>query len=124
VNVVDSCGWLEYYADGPNAARFAPVIRDPSHLLVPTISIYEVFKKVLLQFGEKEALAAVSDMSQGKVIDLDREIAMEAAKLSLDRRLPMADSIMLVTARRHAAVFWTEDIHFRDFPGVKYFEKK
>ncbi len=120
MNLVDSCGWLEYFADGPNAQFFAPAIEDTSHLLVPTLALYEVFKKVLQQRGEGTALQAVAIMMEGKVIDLTPEIALTAAKLSADLKLPMADSIMLATARSHQALLWTQDQDFQGLEGVRY----
>jgi predicted nucleic acid-binding protein len=124
VNVVDSSGWLEYFADGPNAAFFAPAIEATPELLVPTVSLYEVFKRVLQQRGEGQALQAVALMQQGRIVDLTAAIALSAAKASIERRLPMADSIMLVTAQTHAAAFWTQDADFDGVEGVKYVARK
>jgi predicted nucleic acid-binding protein len=124
MNVVDSSGWLEYFADGPNAEFFAPAVQDVEALLVPTISIYEVFKRVLQQRGEGEALQAAAMMAQGQVIELDTTLALEAAKLSAEEKLPMADSIMLVTARAYDATLWTQDTDFEGIAGVKYVEKQ
>jgi predicted nucleic acid-binding protein len=124
VNVVDSSGWLEYFADGPNAAFFAPAIEVPRELLVPTLSLYEVFKRVLQQRGEGQALQAVALMQQGQVVDLTAAIARSAAKAGIERRLPMADSIMLVTAQAHGAVFWTQDADFDGAAGVQYVAKR
>jgi predicted nucleic acid-binding protein len=124
VNVVDSSGWLEYFADGPNAAFFAPPIEATRELLVPTLSLYEVFKRVLQQRGEESALQAVALMQQGRIVELTATIALSAAKASVERRLPMADSIMLVTAQAHGAVFWTQDADFAKVEGVKYVAKK
>jgi predicted nucleic acid-binding protein len=101
MNVVDSSGWLEYFADAPNADFFARPIEDTERLIVPAISIYEVFKRVLTQRGEQEALHAIALMQQGAVVDLDTSLAMAAAKVSIDLKLPMADSIMLASARAH-----------------------
>jgi len=120
MNVVDSSGWLEYFADGNNASFFAPAIQKPADLLVPTVSIYEVFKRVLQQRDETQALQAVSAMQQGSVVDLDASIALAAAKLSTETRLPMADSVMLATARAFLAALWTQDAAFEDIEGVKY----
>lgn len=124
MNVVDSSGWLEYFADGPNAAFFAAPIEATRELLVPTLSLYEVFKRVLQQRGEEQALQAVALMQQGRVVDLTPAIALSAAKASIERRLPMADSIMLVTAQAHGAVFWTQDADFDGVVGVKYVAKR
>jgi predicted nucleic acid-binding protein len=124
MNIVDSSGWLEYFADGGNADFFAPAIEDTKNLLVPVICIYEVFKKLLLQSGISEAQTHVSDMKQGKIIEIDESLALSAAKLSADLKLPMADSLILATARANDAILWTQDEHFKDLDGVKYIEKK
>ena len=123
MNVVDSSGWLEYFADGPNADFFAPAVENLAELVVPSISIYEVFKRVLQQRDESDALQAAAVMQQGMVVDLDRAIALSAAKLSVELRLPMADSVMLATARAHNATLWTQDADFKDIEGVQYIEK-
>jgi predicted nucleic acid-binding protein len=120
MNVVDSSGWLEYFANGKNAAFFAPAIEKPGVLIVPTIGLYEVFKRVLQQRDESQALRAVAVMQQGVVVDLTTSIALNAAKLAADLRLPMADSIMLATARTHDALLWTQDVDFQGIPGVRY----
>jgi predicted nucleic acid-binding protein len=120
MNVVDSSGWLEYFADGSNADFFAPAVERLSELLVPTLSVYEVFKRVFQQRGEGEALRAIAQMQQGEVVALDTEIALSAAKISLELRLPMADSIMLATAKRHEASLWTQDADFEAIEGVRY----
>ena len=120
MNIVDSSGWLEYFANGPNADFFAPAIEKAPELIVPTLSLYEVFKRVLQQRGEGDALQAVAVMVQGTVADLDMDLALSAAKLSTDLKLPLADSVMLATARRYGATFWTQDAHFDGVPGVQY----
>ena len=124
MNVVDSSGWLEYLADGPNADFFAPAIEDVPKLVVPSVSIYEVFKRALQQRGEEAALTAAAMMARGRVIDLDMTLALGAAKLSADLKLPMADSIILATARAHTATVWTQDEHFEHVEGVQYIQKK
>ncbi len=124
MNVVDSSGWLEYFADGPNADFFAGPIENPPELIVPTISLYEVFKRVLQQKGESKAIEAVSMMMHGKVIALDTAVAISAAKLSDEYKTPMADSVILATARHYQAVLWTQDSHFASIPDVKYAAKQ
>jgi toxin FitB len=124
MNVVDSSGRLEYFADGPNADFFAPAIENASELVVPSLSMYEVFKRVFQQRGEDDALQAVGMMAQGLVVDLNMEIAINAARISVERRLPMADSIILATARAYSATFWTQDADFQDIEGVQYVEKR
>lgn len=120
MNVVDSSGWLEYFADGPNAAFFAGAVEATDELIVPTINLYEVFKRVLQQRGENDALEAAALIMQGEVIPLDATLALSAAKLSADLRLPMADSVILATARAEGAVLWTQDAHFSSLEGVRY----
>jgi toxin FitB len=124
VNAVDSSAWLEYFADGPAASFFAPAIENVEDLLVPAICIYEVFKRVLQQRGEDDAVQAVSLMQQGTVIDVDAVIAESAAHISAAERLPMADSMILAIARARGAVLWTQDAHFEGMAGVKYRKKK
>ena len=120
MNVVDSSAWLEYFAGGPNAPFFAAPIEDTGELLVPSLTIYEVFKRVVQQRDEGDALRAVAVMQQGSVVDLDIRIALSAARVSLDARLPMADSVVLATARLHRATLWTQDADFEGLPGVRY----
>lgn len=120
MNVVDSSAWLEYFASGPNAGFFAKAIEDTQQLIVPTLSLFEVFKRVLEQRGEGDALQAVAVMRQGMVVDLDGAIVLRGAKLSLEYRLPMADSIILATARSYDATLWTQDADFKNLLGVQY----
>jgi len=123
MNVVDSSGWLEYFADGSNADFFAKAIENTTELIVPSISLYEVFKRMMQQRGEGAALEAVAVMMQGKVIDLDSTLALSAAKISAEIQIPMADSIMLATSRMHEATLWTQDTDFEGVEGVKYISK-
>ena len=124
MNVVDLSGWLEYFADGPNASFFKSAIEAASDLIVPTVSVYEVFKKVLLERDESKALRAIGFMQLGTVIDLTSSIALSAAKVSAELKIPMTDSIMLATAREFDAVLWTQDIDFQGLEGVEYVSKK
>ena len=120
MNVVDSSGWLEYVAGGPNAGFFARAIETTRELVVPTLSVYEVFKRILQQRGEGEALQVVAVMQQGRVVELSSALALHAARVSVDLQLPMADSIMLATARTFDATLWTQDADFKDVAGVKF----
>ena len=124
MNLVDSSGWLEYFADGPNTKFFATPLKKVDELVVPTISIYEVFKSVARQRGESAGLQAVALMKQGQVIDLTINISMMAAKFSLTHNIPMADSIILATGRLHQAIVWTQDADFKGLEGVEYIRKK
>ena len=124
MNLVDSSGWLEYFGKGANGAVFAPLIQKPDELIVPTICIYEVFKRIALLRDEEEALKAVGWMSLGKVIELTRELSILAAAISLEKKLPMADSVILATAHSFNAMLWTQDEHFRGMSGVQFVEKR
>ena len=123
MNVVDSSGWLEYFAGGPNADFFAKPIETTRELVVPTLSVYEVFKRVLQQRGEGDALQVAAVMQQGSVVELSSALALRAARISVDLRLPMADSVMLASARAHGATLWTQDADFQGIPGVKYISR-
>jgi predicted nucleic acid-binding protein len=123
MNVVDSSGWLEYFTDGRNAEFFSKPIEDTMELIVPVISLYEVFKKVLLERGEGEALQAVAIMQEGDVIELNSTLAIHAAKISAELKIPMADSMMLATAREYDAILWTQDEDFDGLAGVRYIPK-
>ena len=123
MNVVDSSGWLEYFANGPNAYFFAPPIENLADHVVPTLSLYEVFKRVMQQAGEDQARQAGATMAQGKVIDLDTRLALNAANLSITTKLPLADSVILATAQAYHATLWSQDDHFKDVPRVRYIEK-
>ena len=124
MNVVDSSGWIEYFVNGRNADFFNSPIRDTDNLLVPTIFLYEVFKRILLELGEDEDLQVTGIMSLGTIVELNRDIAIHAANISLELKLAMADSIILATARANNATLWTQDEHFKGSEGVKYIEKK
>jgi len=123
-NVVDSSGWIEYFADGPNADFFAPVVEDTGSLVVPSITLYEVFKRLLVEpAGEGAALEVVAAMQQGLVVALSPELALAAAKISSETKLPMADSVILATAREHDATLWTQDSDFEGVEDVNYVKK-
>jgi predicted nucleic acid-binding protein len=119
VNVVDSSGWLEYFADTDRADLFAEAIEDTENLVVPSICVYEVYKKVLREKGDGAATQIFSLMSLGRIVDLDSTIALEAAGHSL----PLADSVIYSTALRFSAILWTQDNHFEHISGVRYFPK-
>ncbi len=124
MNLVDSSGWMEYFIHGPRSYFFSESIKDVHRLIVPTICLYEVFKKTLQTFDEKKALEVAAVMQQGQVIILDEQLAFMAAKISVELKLPMADSIILATARQFKATIWTQDTDFEHLPGVKYIQKK
>jgi len=124
MNIVDSSGWLEYFSDGPHATIFGEVLCDIDSLIVPTISLYEVFKVVLRERGEESALQVIVVMQQGNVVDLTADNALLAAKLSLEHEIPMADSIIYAAAKLYEATLWTQDEDFEGLTGVKFFAKK
>jgi predicted nucleic acid-binding protein len=123
MNIIDTSGWLEYFSDGPNAHSFLEPLNDIDSLIVPVITIYEVFKVVLRESNENDALQAVAAMQKGRVVDLNAHIAMKASKLSLQYSLPMADSIILATAQVYECVIWTQDADFENIENVKYYPK-
>lgn len=120
MNLVDSSGWLSYLADDKNADFFAPAIENTEKLIVSAISVYEVFKRVLQHRDEQAALQASALMQQSPVVDVTPAIAMAAAKTSTELKLPMADSLILITARQHNATIWTQDANFKDQPNVRW----
>ncbi len=124
MNVVDSSGWLEYFAGGTNASFFAPLIKEIDTLVVPTVCIYEVFKHLLAQRGEEGALQAVGIMSLGVIAVLTREIAVNAAAISSELKIAMADSIILATTQAYGATLWTQDADFEGIGSVQVVKKK
>lgn len=120
MNVVDSSAWLEYFSDGANAQEFAAAIEAPEELVVPSLTIYEVFKRVCQIKDEATAFEVLGVMLQGRVSDLTTGLALEAARVSLETGLAMADSIILATARAEGAMLWTQDAHFAGRDSVEY----
>lgn len=123
MNLVDSSGWLEYLADGKNAKLFAPAIEKTNELIVSSINIYELYKKILFERDENTAIQVVGLMQQAKVIEVNSSIAIQAAKLSFEQKIPMADSLIYITARQYNAIVWTQDADFKNLDGVKFFNK-
>lgn len=123
MNVVDSSGWLEYVAGSPQAAFFAPAIERTTELVVPAITLYEVFKRITQQVSESAALTVVAHMRQGHVVEVNASLALEAARLSIAHGLPMADSLILATAQAFKATLWTQDAHFEGLPNVQFLRK-
>ena len=124
MNIVDSSGWLAYFAGEPNAKHFLTPLTDSTLLVVPTVTIYEVFKVILRESSENDALQAVVAMQRGTVVDLTAPLAIAASKLSLEHNLPMTDSVILATAREFNAILWTQDSDFKNISDVKYFPKR
>ena len=124
MNVVDSSAWLEYFADGPNASYFAPAVEAVDELLVPTINLVEVFKRMRQQRGRNAVYRAAAQMRLGRVVDLDRKLAIAAARVGIDQKLAVADSIVLATARAWSATLWTQDADFEGMKSVRYRRKQ
>ncbi len=124
MNLVDSSAWLEYFSGGPQADQFAKPVEKVDALIVPTIVVFEVAKRIMQQRGEDAALQAVAVMHQGTVVDLDANLALNAAQLSVELKLPLADSVILATARQREATLWTMDSDFEGLPGVRYFARR
>lgn len=124
MNLVDSSGWLEYFADGKNAGFFAPAIENAKTLVVSSINCYEVYKRIAQQRDDNAAIQAIAVMQEGTVVDFSADLAISAAKVALELKLPLADSIILATARLHRATIWTQDSDLEGFAGVKYVAKR
>lgn len=124
MNLVDSSAWLEYFVGGPLAGQLARAVEQTDELVVPTIVILEVAKRVMQQRGEDAALQIVAVLHQGLIVDLDATLSLNAAVLGLEHKLPLADSIILATARLHNATVWTLDADFEGLPGVRYFARR
>ncbi|GAP22813.1 type II toxin-antitoxin system VapC family toxin [Leptolinea tardivitalis] len=124
MNLVDTSGWFEYFTDSPYALFFSEAIENTESLIVSPLNYYEIYKRVLREFGHDEANRAIGFLNHARVVDLSIPISLEAAELSVKYQLPMADSLLLATAFSQNADFWTMDSHFKDVPSVRYFEKK
>jgi len=124
MNVIDSSAWLSYFSGDANAKMFSPPIEDVEKLIVPSITITEVFKCIIRQRGENMALEAIAHMEQGRVTALDSTLAIDAAQYGIEYKLPLADSIIYATARKFDAILWTQDVDFKSLEGVKYYSKK
>lgn len=124
MNLVDSSGWLEYFTDSNNAEYFAPIIENTEDLIVSVINIYEIYKKILVEKDNNFAIQAIALMQQSKVIDITESIAVFASRLSVDFKLPMADSLIYATAKMNDAIVWTQDSDFENLENVKYFKKR
>lgn len=124
MNLVDTSGWIEYFCDGPNAAFFASAVEDEARLVVSVICIFEAAKRIRAELGESVVLRAIAQMKEGHVAPVTEAIALSAAVISAEHRLPMADSLIYATAKAWGATLWTQDDHFRLLPGVKFREAR
>ena len=123
MNIIDSSCWLEFFAGSKVGEKVAPIIEEFDSLIVPVITIYEVFKKLLQEVDEDKAIMVIAHMKLGKLIDFDSDLAINAAKIGKEKKLAMADSIIYATAKKYDCVLWTQDKHFKELENVKYFEK-
>lgn len=116
--IADSSCWIEMFGEGPLASSCRKELKN-SQSIVPTLVIYEVYRKIASGISEDQALSAVAFMSQGRVVELSREVALSAADLSIELRLAMADSMVLAHARHENATLVTLDNDFSGIPEVK-----
>jgi predicted nucleic acid-binding protein len=123
MNIVDSSFWLEYFAGTEAGNIVSKIIENTAKLLIPSITLYEVFKKILLETTEDDALFCLAHMKQGKIINLSDELSLSAARLSVEFKLPMADSVIYATTIKYDGLLWTQDQHFSGLNFVNYFEK-
>jgi predicted nucleic acid-binding protein len=124
MNVVDSSAWIEYFTGGPNAKFFELPILNQAELVVPTMVLLEVYKHIRRHQGRDEALKAIAGMKQGEIQVLDERLALYAAEIGVEDGLPLADSVILATARLHEATLWTQDSDFEGMDGVRFRRKK
>ncbi|MBK1700321.1 type II toxin-antitoxin system VapC family toxin [Thiococcus pfennigii] len=123
MNLLDSSGWIEYFAEGPDAEGFGAVVEDTANLLVQTIVQHEVYRWADREGGEPAASRAIATMQTGAAVVLDIDLALASARLARQHRLPTADSSVYASAQSRGATVWTQDEDFRDLPGVRYFPK-
>lgn len=123
MNLVDSSGWLEFFTDGPLASKYSHYLEEPQELVVPTLVIYEVYKKIKKERTEEEALLSIAHMGKAKIIVLDDTLAMSAADVSLKYSLSMADAIIYATSLQENAKLITSDIHFSQLNNVVFLKK-
>ncbi len=121
MNIIDSSCWLEYFAGTKIGEEIASIVENTNALIVPVITLYEVFKKLLAEVGEDKAIMAIAHMKLGKVIELDADLSIFAAKIGKENKLAFADSIIYATSIKYDCTLWTRDKHFKDLLNVKYY---
>jgi len=123
--LIDSYGWIEYFADGPLAESYAAFIEkaDAEKTVTPTIVIFEVYRRIKSMKGEQKALEAYAQMSRTKIVELASLIALKAADVSMTMNLRMADSIIVATAEAYNAEIVTSDEHLKSVERVKFINK-
>lgn len=120
MNVIDSSAWLSYFAGDGNSGFFAKGIEKLDKLIVPSITITEVFRHILRHSDEESALMAIAHMQEGQIVSLDSDLAISAASYGVMYQLPLADSIIYATAQKYNAVVWTQDSDFKELESVKF----
>ena len=121
MKLIDSCGWLEFFTDGPLGSNYDKELSSkPEEILVPTIVLYEVFKFLLRTSGEETAIRCTAHMTQCLVVDLDAALALESAEISIANNLAMADAIVYTTSRKHNAPLITSDADLKGLEGVVF----
>lgn len=119
--VVDSSGWIEFFLDGPKAGIYARYLQHPEKILTPVIVVYEVYKKVKRERGEQLAKLCLAQIEKTQIVPITQTIALLAADLSLEFSLPMADALVLATARAQKSELITSDSDFQNIPGARVF---
>ena len=122
--VIDSYGWIEYFSDGPLAKKYASYIEDANenNAVTPTVVVYEVYKRLKKERGEQIALEAYAQITRTRIVELDEQSALNAADVSLERGLAMADAIVYSTARAYSAQLITSDKDLKDLPDIRFIE--
>ena len=123
MKVIDSSGWIEFFSDGLLADIYSKHLENPSRVIVPAITLYEVYKKIRSEKGEALALAASHAMSRCRFAPLTDDIAMASADTSIQYKLAMADAIIYTTAQFFKAELITSDADLRNLPQVTYLKK-
>jgi predicted nucleic acid-binding protein len=124
MTIIDTSGWLEYFTGGPNSDFFSTAIKKDPNIIIPTIILYELWKKISREKGEDKAIELVAQLKRYEIVPLDESLSISAAKISNEYKIPMADSIIYATLMKYNATLWTQDSDFKDFENVKYIEKK
>jgi len=123
MKLVDSCGWLQFFTDGPLGSSYGKELSSkPEEILVPSIVLYEVFKFLLRTSGEETAIRCTAHMTQCQVVDLDATLALESAETSTQSNLAMADAIVYTISRKFDAPLITSDSDLKGLEGVKFVE--
>ena len=123
MNLVDSSTRMEYFADGKNAKHFEPIIQDLKNLVESVINVSEVYKKISQHRDENSAIQAIAVMQQAEVLEITSQIAIEGSKISIQNKIPMADSLIIASARSVGAKIWTQDYNFKGLDNVMFFKK-